>query len=58
MGLAAPIAPKYEEVRSGIEALLVEASREAHNISDALMSAANSYQKDEDEGIHRLKNVW
>lgn len=58
MGLAAPIAKPYEETRDGLEVLLLEASEQAYNISDALKFAANSYQKDEEEGIHRLKSIW
>lgn len=58
MGLAAPIHGPYHQICTGMHTILLEAAKEADNLGDALKHAADGYQKDEDDGTHKLKGVW
>lgn len=58
MGLAAPIHGPYQQICTGMQTLLHQASVEAKAIGDALVHAANVYQSEEDDNTHKINGVW
>lgn len=58
MGLAAPIHGPYNDICTGMQQILGEAAKEATDIGQALAHAAKVYEKEEEDGTHRVKGVW
>jgi hypothetical protein len=58
MGYALPLHATYQDISNGIHDLLTEAAAEMDKLADALMNAADAYQKDEEDGTHKLKGLW
>jgi GMP synthase-like glutamine amidotransferase len=58
MGIFTGFYPTYLEICTGMQQLAKEASGEMVRMGDALTKAADAYQREEDEGVHKLKGVW
>ncbi|MGB3438423.1 MAG: hypothetical protein WBA97_06675 [Actinophytocola sp.] len=48
----------YAEFQSKFVGLLGEGETMSRGVADALESAAQTYQQEEEAGVHRMNNVW
>ncbi|MFC4858778.1 hypothetical protein [Actinophytocola glycyrrhizae] len=48
----------YADFQSKFVRLLGEGETTCHAVSDALLAAAQTYQQEEEAGVHNLNNVW
>lgn len=48
----------YADFQSKFVGLLGEGETMCRGVADALLSSAQTYQQEEEAGVHRLNNVW
>ncbi|GAB3399666.1 hypothetical protein [Flindersiella endophytica] len=58
MGLAVGMHQPYQEIQDGLAALLNQAVTEAGSMSMKLWSAQDQYAREEEAGVHKLKDQW
>jgi hypothetical protein len=49
---------RYTELQQRITGLLVEAMRNFSSTSEALYEAAHGYESDEENAVHRMRNIY
>lgn len=58
MGLAAGMYEPYRKIQEGLATLLYQAMNEAGVMSTKLWSAQDQYAREEEAGVHKLKDQW
>lgn len=48
----------YNEALADMQDVLTQATQNFHNLADALNSAAAIYQREDEQGMHRLKGIY
>ncbi len=48
----------YADFQSKFVRLLGEGETTCRGVADALLASAQTYQREEEAGVHRLNNVW
>ena len=48
----------YDEARSAVQNLLTQAGENFHNIASALLSAADTYQREEEANQHKIEGTY
>jgi len=58
LGHLAGMEEAYTDLQERIASLLQQASDNFDNVAGALKKAADDYQRDENNAVHRMKNVY
>ncbi|MEV8506289.1 hypothetical protein AB0368_15845 [Actinoplanes sp. NPDC051475] len=58
LGHLAGMEEAYTDLQERIAGLLQQASDNFDNVAGALKKAADDYQRDEDNAVHRFKNIY
>lgn len=48
----------YKEFQDKMVRLLGEGETACHDVSEQLKAAAQTYQNEEEAGVHRMNNIW
>jgi hypothetical protein len=57
-GLAFLVHSAYTEIQQWVTDLLGGGSRACTDVADALITARDTYRREEDANVHRIKEIW